>query len=97
MAGYEARCVWYWRFPPKFRWEAQPEPNSATCRVAVGDKLVTVWLPQGAKIRCRRVHDKDVVEQTFRSAYGGDRDRMVQFTIHPVDKAVEERDKQHAS
>lgn len=51
-----ALCHWqdfnYGREPGDEIFRQRDEPPTA-CRASLGDKLITVWLPQGAVIRCR--------------------------------------------
>lgn len=58
-------------------WETkkyEPEDNDppTACRASVGEKIVTVWLPQGAKIRCRvaRANNKNPFDQKYCHYYG---------------------------
>lgn len=74
-----ALCVWE---DYDYRFDRKPcdpifipregEPNA--CRASLGDRILTVWLPQGAKIRRRlprfRADDFDPMTQTFRYIFG---------------------------
>lgn len=81
MTVYVANCKWLWRYPPEFKWEVQPGESSATCRASVGEKVVTVWLPSGARIRCQLDSGKKPTEQLFKSRYGESGDKLIEFTL----------------
>lgn len=47
-----AVCEWFWRDMTALTWVSEGE--SVECRASIGKALVTVWLPNGGIIRCRR-------------------------------------------
>ena len=45
-------CCWHDYSYARHRFEARNEPG-AECRASMAEKIVTVWLPNGAKVRLR--------------------------------------------
>ena len=46
-----AICEWQTRMPQTGEWRPY---DRSKCRAMIAEKIVTVWLPKGAKIRFRR-------------------------------------------
>lgn len=78
-----AQCQWFWRNPVDRAWVAEDAASAVECRASVGEKIVTVWLPRGAKI-CRGItRFGDPWTQEFRYLYGTDRDNLIVFRLEP--------------
>jgi hypothetical protein len=64
-------------------WVDRPEPPTA-CRASLGSRILTVWLPQGAVIRCRLARFQpdtfDAMRDNFRHVFGS-HERMSRTNI----------------
>lgn len=83
-----AQCTWRTRAGIGHDWDA-PEPEDTTyCRASIGERIVTVWLPKGAKIRLRHPRmgrfPDGVCQMNFRHTYGRDRDNRIEIRIVPA-------------
>lgn len=83
-----ATCQWFHRTAPDYRWVPTPADGggsaSATCRASVGARLITVWLPQGVKIRGRIPRSADPFVHVFRHRYGRDGDDLIEVRLARV-------------
>lgn len=88
-----ALCKWH-----DYHWDHAAERGTwvhdgdepEQCRASIGAKVVTVWLPRGAKIRLRLsrfAKSDEPWTREFRHTYGFNRDRQIRFRlIEPPNK-----------
>jgi hypothetical protein len=50
-------------------WTTYGEDEPTACRASLGGRILTVWLPKGAAIRCR-VHSDTPMASTYTHVYG---------------------------
>ena len=80
-----ATCQWFNRSAPDFKWvPTQSDAGKVAaieCRAVVAKMLVTVWLPQGAKIRCRIPKGINPFEHTYQHRYGRTGDDLIEIEL----------------
>lgn len=83
-----ANCEWFDRQYGSGKWEPYDTPNEIVqCRASLGEKIVTVWLPKGAKIRLRlpRIDGQSkAFTHEFRHTFGRDRDKQIRIKLTKV-------------
>jgi len=78
----KAHCKWFWRAGIGKEWNHEAD-DEAECRATIGKRIVTVWLPQGAKIRLRlpRHDERCGMDTKFVHWYGRDHDNKIEIRL----------------
>lgn len=79
-----AVCKWFWRDTHQHKW-VEVE-GSEECRASIGKKVVTIWLPRGAKIRCRmkRIDPKPFGDILYHH-YGEAFPNKIEIRLKPIE------------
>lgn len=89
-----AICEWLWRVSAAHKFEKLiADERPAACRASIGERIVTVWLPQGAVIRLRidrwsRNATGNAFDQTYSHRYGRDRDNKIVIRLCNLPEAA---------
>lgn len=66
-------------------WVPQNFGEPEQLRASLADKILTVWLPSGAKIRCRRARfDTDPMTKKYYHYYGFMIRQKIVFSLQPL-------------